>query len=156
MSYWGIQNLVSDTALWEEWKKIKNICYIDQKQELHPFPLLMQPYADVSLTVVVVVDRLLREHAMIVEVQVYARNAMVKDLCSRECPMKALTEQGWWQKTRQLDTQQGRLSYRSFYSSSPSYCSHLRSLLTGFRRSGATAWSAHRLDPVPCAVAVAS
>lgn len=96
-------------------KKIENMLHWSKHKNCILFPLLVQPYADVSLTVVVVVDRLLREHAMIVEVQVYARNAMVKDLCSRDCPMKVLKRQDWWQKTQQLDTQQGRLSYRSLY-----------------------------------------
>lgn len=58
--------------------KSKNWWIKNEFRDLHP---IFFTYVDVPLTVIVVVDRLLQEHAMTVEVQVCALNAKEKDLC---------------------------------------------------------------------------
>ena len=54
--------------------------------------------------------RFLQKSAKIVVVLAYVLNAMVKDLCSRNCQRKVLRRQDWLQRIWPLDIQQGILS----------------------------------------------
>jgi len=102
--------------------------------------------------------RFLQKSAKTVVVLAYVLNAMVKDLCSRNCQRKVLRRQDWLQRIWPLDIQQGILS--STLSLSLKFelvhWTELNWTMSGFQRNGATVQGALLLETVVLAVVVES